>query len=111
MTITGTNGKTTVTAMAGAICREAGLAAEVAGNIGPAALDALMALRGPGTKPSDLDVLELSSFQLETTESLAPDAATVLNVSEDHLDRYPGIAEYAAARRGFFRARSAGAEP
>ena len=100
--ITGTYGKTTVTAMAGAICREAGLAAEVAGNIGPAALDALMACEDQGRNPQAW-VLELSSFQLETTESLAPDAATVLNVSEDHLDRYPGIAEYAAAKARIFQ--------
>ncbi|MBI2312741.1 MAG: UDP-N-acetylmuramoyl-L-alanine--D-glutamate ligase [Betaproteobacteria bacterium] len=99
--ITGTNGKTTVTAMAGAICTEAGLATEVAGNISPAALDALMACEDAGRRP-EAWVLELSSFQLETTDSLAPDAATVLNVTEDHLDRYPGIAEYAAAKARIF---------
>jgi len=99
--VTGTNGKTTVTALAGAMLRTGGLDAEVAGNIGPAALDALLRrLRGGGLPQAW--VLELSSYQLEHTESLRPDAATMLNLSEDHLDRYAGIAEYAAAKARIF---------
>jgi UDP-N-acetylmuramoylalanine--D-glutamate ligase len=73
----------------------------VAGNIGPAVLDALMRREDSGKRP-DLWVLELSSFQLETTESLAASAATVLNISEDHLDRYRSIEDYAAAKARIF---------
>jgi len=99
--ITGTNGKSTVTALTGAMCRAAGLDCEVAGNIGPAVLDAQMRRLDAGSMP-DAWILELSSFQLETTRSLDADAATVLNVSEDHLDRYPGIDAYAAAKARVF---------
>jgi UDP-N-acetylmuramoylalanine--D-glutamate ligase len=95
--ITGTNGKTTVTSMVGQMCRRAGLDAVVAGNIGPAALAALLSRIEQGGRP-EAWVLELSSFQLETTRSLAADAAVVLNVSDDHLDRYPGVDAYAAAK-------------
>ncbi len=101
LAITGTNGKTTVTAMAGAMGRAAGRVTEVAGNISPAALTALMACLDEGRRP-ELWVLELSSFQLETTQSLAPDAAVVLNVSDDHLDRYQGLDDYAAAKARIF---------
>jgi UDP-N-acetylmuramoylalanine--D-glutamate ligase len=99
--ITGTNGKTTVTALTGALLAASGADTAVAGNIGPAVLDALMTRLDEQRMP-DVWVLELSSFQLETTTSLACDAATVLNVSEDHLDRYPGMAEYAAAKARIF---------
>jgi UDP-N-acetylmuramoylalanine--D-glutamate ligase len=99
--ITGTNGKSTVTALVGAMCRNTGLDCEVAGNIGPAVLTALMRRIDSGAMPQ-VWVLELSSFQLETTGSLEPDAATVLNVSSDHLDRYPGMALYAAAKARIF---------
>ena len=95
--ITGTNGKSTVTALVGAMCKRAALDTEVAGNISPAILDALARRESAGTMP-EAWVLELSSFQLETTSSLAPDAAAVLNVSEDHLDRYASIESYAAAK-------------
>jgi UDP-N-acetylmuramoylalanine--D-glutamate ligase len=95
--ITGTNGKTTVTALVGALLRTAGIDCEVAGNIGPAALEALMRRRAQGTLPAAW-VLELSSYQLETTWSLAPDVATVLNLSEDHLDRYASLEQYGAAK-------------
>ena len=98
LAVTGTNGKTTVTALTGHLLRAAGIDCEVAGNIGPAALDALMRRRAP---PAAW-VLELSSYQLETTWSLAPDAATVLNLSEDHLDRYAGMEDYAAAKARVF---------
>jgi len=99
--ITGTNGKTTVTALTGAMIRAAGVDCEVAGNIGPAALDALMARDDERSVP-EVWVLELSSFQLETTRSLRPIAATVLNVTEDHLDRYADMASYAAAKARIF---------
>lgn len=97
--ITGANGKTTVTSMVGAMCREAGMDTEVAGNISPAVLDVLM--RRKGRQPQ-VWVLELSSFQLETTSSLNADAATVLNISEDHLDRYADMEAYAAAKERIF---------
>jgi UDP-N-acetylmuramoylalanine--D-glutamate ligase len=98
--ITGANGKTTVTSMVGAMCAAAGLDAQVAGNISPAVLDAL---RGRKQQPQ-VWVLELSSFQLETTYTLDADAAVVLNVTEDHLDRYAGSMEaYAAAKARIFR--------
>ena len=95
--ITGTNGKTTVTALTGHLLRSAGVDCEVAGNIGPAALTALLQRTQAG-KPPAVWVLELSSYQLETTWSLEPDVATILNLSEDHLDRYSGLAEYGAAK-------------
>jgi UDP-N-acetylmuramoylalanine--D-glutamate ligase len=99
--ITGTNGKTTVTSLAGAMCRAAGVDCEVAGNISPAVLDALARREASGRLPA-VWVLELSSFQLETTHSLAPHAATVLNVTEDHLDRYASMDEYGAAKARIF---------
>ncbi|MDP3871944.1 MAG: UDP-N-acetylmuramoyl-L-alanine--D-glutamate ligase [Methyloversatilis sp.] len=100
--VTGTNGKTTTTALTGALCRACGLRTEVAGNISPAALDALMRVLDQGVVP-DVWVLELSSFQLETTDTLDADAATVLNVTQDHLDRHPeGMAAYAAAKARIF---------
>ncbi len=102
LAITGSNGKSTVTEMVGAMCREAGLNTVVAGNIGLPVLDALEKAGKSGALP-DVWVLELSSFQLETTASLAATAATVLNVSEDHLDRYSGIKDYAAAKARIFR--------
>jgi UDP-N-acetylmuramoylalanine--D-glutamate ligase len=102
LAVTGTNGKTTVTALAGAMCKRCGLATEVAGNIGPAVLDALMHCEDVRHKP-EVWVLELSSFQLETTRTLNPAAATMLNLSEDHLDRYDGIDAYARAKARIFR--------
>jgi UDP-N-acetylmuramoylalanine--D-glutamate ligase len=98
--ITGANGKTTVTSMVGAMCAAAGLDTQVAGNISPAVLDAL---REREEKQPQVWVLELSSFQLETTHSLDADAAVVLNVTEDHLDRYGGSMDrYAAAKSRIF---------
>ncbi|MDK9725573.1 MAG: UDP-N-acetylmuramoyl-L-alanine--D-glutamate ligase [Sterolibacteriaceae bacterium MAG5] len=99
--ITGTNGKTTTTALTGHLCRAAGLTAGVAGNISPAALTALMDCLDSNRLP-DAWVLELSSFQLETLESLDADAATVLNISDDHLDRYIDLDEYASAKARIF---------
>jgi len=99
--ITGSNGKSTVTAMAGEAGAAAGRRTLVAGNIGVPVLDALLEIERGAALP-EIFVLELSSFQLETTVSLAPDAATVLNVTEDHLDRYDAIADYAAAKSRIF---------
>lgn len=96
--ITGSNGKTTVTSMVAHMCKRAGRDAVAAGNISPAVLDVLMSRKSP-----QIWVLELSSFQLETTYSLKADAATVLNVSEDHLDRYAGMDEYATAKQNVFK--------
>ena len=98
LAITGSNGKSTVTALAGALCRAAGLTTIVAGNIGDAVLDTLP----KGHDWPDVIVLELSSFQLETTSSLTPAAACVLNVTDNHLDRYAGIDDYAAAKARVF---------
>jgi UDP-N-acetylmuramoylalanine--D-glutamate ligase len=99
--ITGTNGKSTVTALTGALCRAAGLDCEVAGNIGPAVLHALSRREAQGRLPQAW-VLELSSFQLETTSTLDADAATLLNLSQDHLDRYDSMADYGAAKARIF---------
>lgn len=95
--ITGSNGKSTVTRMVEHIAREAGMDALAAGNIGLPVLDALV--RDPAVY-----VLELSSFQLETVSLLKPLAATVLNVSPDHLDRYDDIDSYAAAKMKIYTA-------
>ena len=81
--ITGTNGKTTVTSLTGLLCRRAGLTTRVAGNISPAALDVLREVIDANELPQAW-VLELSSFQLHTTFSLQADAATVLNLTQDH---------------------------
>jgi UDP-N-acetylmuramoylalanine--D-glutamate ligase len=98
--ITGSNGKSTVTAMAGAMCAAAGLRTVVAGNIGLPVLDALRDAAVNGAP--DVYVLELSSFQLETTDTLQLDAATMLNLSQDHLDRYSSMQDYAAAKQRIF---------
>jgi UDP-N-acetylmuramoylalanine--D-glutamate ligase len=100
--ITGSNGKSTVTAMCGDMCRVAGLTTCVAGNIGVPVLDALLDVEQGRTPAPQVWVLELSSFQLETTASLNADAATVLNVSEDHMDRYTSLDAYAAAKARIF---------
>jgi UDP-N-acetylmuramoylalanine--D-glutamate ligase len=99
--ITGSNGKSTVTAMTGEMCRCAGLRTVVAGNIGLPVLDALSAIEDGEPAPQAF-VIELSSFQLESTHSLEPDAATMLNLSEDHMDRYASLADYAAAKQRIF---------
>jgi UDP-N-acetylmuramoylalanine--D-glutamate ligase len=102
LAITGSNGKSTVTEMTGALCRGAGLETLIAGNIGLPVLDALAGIES-GKRPwPQAIVLELSSFQLETTASLRPDAAVVLNLSEDHLDRYRSMDDYAAAKARIF---------
>lgn len=103
--ITGSNGKSTVTAMCGAMSEAAGKATCVAGNIGLPVLDALMDIEAGRMAEPDVWALELSSFQLETTASLDADAATVLNLSEDHLDRYAGMDAYATAKARIFSGR------
>lgn len=100
--ITGSNGKTTTTALTGVLCRAAGRSTAVAGNIGPAALDALMCAIDSNELPA-VWVLELSSFQLEATQTLVAAAATVLNISEDHLDRYNGLDDYARSKERIFQ--------
>ncbi len=98
--ITGSNGKSTVTMLVANMLLAAGFAVKTGGNIGIPALDLLV-----GESP-DFYVLELSSFQLENTRTLKPVAATVLNISADHMDRYPGLNDYADAKfRIFHRAR------
>ncbi len=95
--ITGTNGKTTVTAMLRQLAQGAGLNVMAAGNISPAALTALdQALLAP--QLPDLWVLELSSFQLNTTHSLRPDVAVVLNLTQDHLDWHGSFQAYGDAK-------------
>jgi len=94
--ITGANGKTTVTTLVGEICKAAGLKVILAGNIGLPVLDAL------NMETPDVYVLELSSFQLETTSNLQIDAATMLNLSEDHMDRYASFQDYAIAKARIF---------
>jgi len=98
--VTGTNGKSTVTALAGAMGSRAGYRTCVAGNIGLPALDALAA---PAGRAAQLFVIELSSYQLETTSSLALDAAAMLNLTQDHMDRYDSMADYARAKERIFR--------
>lgn len=95
--ITGSNGKSTVTLLTEAMLQQSGVRARAAGNIGLPVLDAI--------KDSDVDVfvLELSSFQLDTTEALPMVAAANLNVTADHLDRYADMAEYAASKQRIFR--------
>jgi UDP-N-acetylmuramoylalanine--D-glutamate ligase len=99
--ITGTNGKTTVTSLTGLLVRRAGLSACVAGNISPAALDVLREALDADELPQAW-VLELSSFQLHTTYSLQADAATVLNVTQDHLDWHGDMASYARDKARIF---------
>ena len=100
--ITGSNGKSTVTEMVGAMVRAAKIRTLVAGNIGLPILDALSEIEAGRRRRPDVFVLELSSFQLESTRSLNPDAAAVLNMSEDHLDRYSGMGDYADAKARIF---------
>ncbi len=104
--ITGTNGKTTVTRLTGLLCQRAGLTVQVAGNISPAALDVLRIALEEKKLPQ-VWVLELSSFQLYTTHSLLADAATVLNITQDHLDWHGDMPAYRAAKARIFGANTA----
>ena len=94
--ITGSNGKTTVTSLVSELLKTAGLSIIVGGNIGIPILNTL------NQKAPDVYVLELSSFQLEATYSLVLETAAVLNISEDHMDRYDSIEEYAEAKYRIF---------
>jgi len=99
--ITGTNGKSTVTTLVGRMATRAGIKVRVGGNLGEPALDLLTTARAD-VEPTQLYVLELSSFQLEATRSLDLKTATVLNVTADHLDRYKSIEDYAIAKARIF---------
>jgi UDP-N-acetylmuramoylalanine--D-glutamate ligase len=99
--ITGTNGKTTVTSLVGLLCERAGLSTRVAGNISPAVLDVLYEVMEQDVLPQ-VWVLELSSFQLHTTFSLNADVATVLNITQDHLDWHGSMQAYCADKARIF---------
>ena len=100
--ITGSNGKSTVTEMVGAMCRAAGIRTALAGNIGTPVLNVVSDIDAGKRRAPDVFVLELSSFQLESTSSLNPEAAVVLNLSEDHMDRYENVPQYAQAKARIF---------
>ena len=105
LAITGTNGKTTTTALTGQLCERAGKKVAVAGNISPAALDKLMSCLNEFDQLEDMPeiwVLELSSFQLVYTSTLNATAATVLNLSQDHLDWHGDMSSYADAKAKIF---------
>ncbi len=99
--ITGSNGKSTVSALVAEMCSEAGLDTRLGGNIDIPALELLQ------DEEPDVYILELSSFQLETTTCLDARAATVLNITADHLDRYPGFDAYLRAKARIFNGRGA----
>jgi UDP-N-acetylmuramoylalanine--D-glutamate ligase len=97
LAVTGSNGKSTVATLASRMLEAQGLSAPAGGNLGPPALDLL-------EREADAYVLEISSFQMETTDSLAPVAATVLNLSADHLDRHATLERYAELKEKLLRA-------
>jgi UDP-N-acetylmuramoylalanine--D-glutamate ligase len=99
--VTGTNGKTTTTRLSGLLIERAGRDVAIAGNISPTALDTLRERLAANLLP-EVWVLELSSFQLAGTESLACDAAAVLNLTQDHLDWHGTMEDYAAAKARIF---------
>lgn len=105
LAVTGTNGKTTTTALTGQLCERAGKRVAVAGNISPAALDKLMSCLDGADQIEDMPdiwVLELSSFQLVYTHTLNATAATVLNLTQDHLDWHGDMQTYAKAKARIF---------
>ena len=105
LAVTGTNGKTTTTALTGQLCERAGKKVAVAGNISPAALDKLMSCLDIADQIEDMPdvwVLELSSFQLVYTHTLNATAATVLNITQDHLDWHGDMQAYAQAKSRIF---------
>ncbi len=95
--ITGTNAKSTVTTLVGMMAEAANLCVKVGGNLGVPALD-LLTFPAP-----DLYVLELSSFQLDTTYSLEPAVATILNITPDHMDRYASAEDYIASKQRVYK--------
>ncbi|MES2531421.1 MAG: UDP-N-acetylmuramoyl-L-alanine--D-glutamate ligase, partial [Pseudomonadota bacterium] len=105
LAITGTNGKTTVTSLTGQLVARAGKTVAVAGNIGPTLLDTLSAHMDADTLP-EVWVLELSSFQLDGVQGFEPTAATVLNVTQDHLDWHGSLKAYAEAKSRIFGAKT-----
>jgi UDP-N-acetylmuramoylalanine--D-glutamate ligase len=105
LAVTGTNGKTTTTALTGQLCERAGKKVAVAGNISPAALDKLMSCLDIADQIVDMPdvwVLELSSFQLVYTHTLNATAATVLNITQDHLDWHGDMQAYVQAKSRIF---------
>ncbi|MBU3625198.1 UDP-N-acetylmuramoyl-L-alanine--D-glutamate ligase [Polynucleobacter sp. JS-Safj-400b-B2] len=105
LAVTGTNGKTTTTALTGQLCERAGKKVAVAGNISPAALEKLMSCLDTADQMVDMPdvwVLELSSFQLVYTHTLNATAATVLNITQDHLDWHGDMQSYAEAKSKIF---------
>ena len=105
LAVTGTNGKTTVTSLTGQLVSRAGKTVAVAGNIGPTLLDTLSAHVDAETLP-EVWVLELSSFQLDGETAFEPSAATVLNITQDHLDWHGSIAAYVQAKARIFGQQS-----
>jgi UDP-N-acetylmuramoylalanine--D-glutamate ligase len=105
LAVTGTNGKTTVTALTGQLVERSGKTVAVAGNIGPTLVETLAQKRAAGALPQ-VWVLELSSFQLEGVEGFEPTAATVLNISQDHLDWHGSMEAYAAAKARIFGSKA-----
>ncbi len=95
--VTGTNGKTTVTTLAGAMMQDAGFNCAIGGNLGPPACDLLL------EQNLDCIILELSSFQLEQTHHLILESACLLNCSDDHLDRYESFSDYVVAKQRIFK--------
>ncbi len=109
LAVTGTNGKTTTTALTGQLCERAGKKVAIAGNISPAALEKLMSCLNEADQIEDMPdiwVLELSSFQLVYTHTLNATAATVLNITQDHLDWHGDMQIYAEAKARIFGADS-----
>lgn len=100
--ITGTNGKSTTTALIGWVLKQAGLAVHVGGNIG------IGVLALPAPTPEAVYVIEVSSYQLDLTTRFAPDVAILTNISPDHLDRHGGMEGYVAAKARIFRAHGEG---
>ena len=102
LALTGTNGKTTTTALTGAICQRAGKKVAIAGNISPSLLDKLMVCLSEEDDLPQIWVLELSSFQLFYSNSFNPTAATVLNITQDHFDWHGDVAHYCEAKSKIF---------
>ncbi|MBQ4838246.1 MULTISPECIES: UDP-N-acetylmuramoyl-L-alanine--D-glutamate ligase [Pseudoalteromonas] len=94
--VTGSNGKSTVVSLAETVCQSAGLKVGLGGNIGTSVLDLL-------DQDLDIVILELSSFQLETTQNLKCHSAMILNITEDHMDRYPDFEAYCAAKKRIYQ--------
>jgi len=97
--VTGTNGKSTITALIGWVLKQAGLKVHVGGNIG------IGVLALPAPTPEAVYVIEVSSYQLDLTTTFAPDVAILTNISPDHLDRHGGMEGYVAAKRRIFQAQ------